>query len=100
METTKSHLTRALIIVLCAFAVRRFFFCGFILGDDAQDFSMITNIFLFRVDVSDQYHLRFGGWFVNYVFFKLFGISETTFFLPTWGRLPPVTRSTDEHRGT
>ena len=84
METTKGHLTRALIIVACAFAVRRFFFCGFILGDDAQDFSMIKNIFLFRVDVTDQYHLRFGGWFFNYLFFKLFGISETTFFLPTW----------------
>lgn len=84
METIKSHLTRASIIFLCAFALRRFLFCGFILGDDAQDFSTIKNAFLFRPDLTDQYHLRFGGWAFNYAFFQLFGISETTFFLPTW----------------
>src|SRR5678816_2226284 len=84
MTIAKGHAARALIIFLCAYAVRRFFFCGFILGDDAQDFSMIKNVFLFHPDFSDQYHLRFGGWVVNYLFFMLFGISETTFFLPTW----------------
>ena len=84
MDSLKGHLIRGLIIVLCAYTVRRFFFCGFILGDDAQDFSMIKNVFLYRVDMTDQYHLRFGGWVFNYLFFKLFGISEATFFLPTW----------------
>jgi tol-pal system protein YbgF len=73
-----------LILLLFAFGLRRFFFSGFILGDDGMEFAMNLHIIASGPFFQDQLHQRFSVWLFNSLFFKLFGVSETTFFLPTW----------------
>jgi tetratricopeptide (TPR) repeat protein len=67
-----------------ALAERVYFFGGFILGDDVEEFNLARYILLHGPDFQNLHmHLRFGTWVLNYLSFKLFGISELTFFLPT-----------------
>ena len=73
-----------IIIFLFAYFLRRYFFCGFILGDDLEEFHLIRCITLSGPTFFGHLQYRFGLWLFNVIFFKLFGISETTFFLPTW----------------
>lgn len=73
-----------LIIFLFAFFLRRYFFCGFILGDDAEEFHLLQHLTVHVPDFKGHLQYRFGIWLFNVLCFKLFGISETTFFLPTW----------------
>jgi len=40
-----NHAVIPLIIFLFAFSLRRYFFCGFILGDDAEEFPLIQYFF-------------------------------------------------------
>jgi len=67
-----------------AFIVRHQLFCGFVLGDDLEDFIMLRDILSRGPDWSDQLHLRFVVWFPVVVSAKLLGISESSFFLPSW----------------
>lgn len=78
------HVVVPFIIFLFAYLLRRYFFCGFILGDDAEEFPLIQNLAVHGPDFKGHLQYRFGMWLFNVIFFKLFGISETTFFLPTW----------------
>src|SRR5262245_28382545 len=78
------HLLCVLLIFAFGVALRRRFFCGFVLGDDGQEYAVIGQILRYGPLWSDQLHLRFGGWIPNWIALKLFGISETIFFLPTW----------------
>ncbi len=71
------------IIFLFSYTLRIHFFSGFILCDDLQEFATVKHVLLNGPNLKDQLHLRFGVWLFNLVFFKLFGISEMTFFLPT-----------------
>ena len=83
----KSHLVRIIILPLiifgCAYLLRRYFFCGFILGDDAEEFILFLHVLHQAPIWSNQLHLRFGGWIFNLLSFKLLGVSELSFFLPT-----------------
>jgi tetratricopeptide (TPR) repeat protein len=78
------HLVAALLLFAVAFAIRWDLLCGLILGDDPQEFPMILQIMSHGPDWKDQLHLRFAGWILNYFSFVLFGVSETTLFLPTF----------------
>jgi tetratricopeptide (TPR) repeat protein len=66
-----------------ALALRLHFFCGFILADDGQEFPMMKTILASGPIWSDQLHARFGGWILNLLSLKLFGVSEASLFLPT-----------------
>ena len=71
-----------LAIFLFALILRLYFFNGFVLGDDPQEFQ--TAQFLLSNPVStDQLQLRFGVWIFNLLSFKALGVSEFAFFLPT-----------------
>ena len=80
---TRSLLT-ALVLFLFAFAVRRYFYCGLVLGDDGQEYALMLHVLSRGPDFHDQYHLRFGVWIFNYLSFFLFGISEWSLMLPNW----------------
>ncbi|HEY4481961.1 MAG TPA: glycosyltransferase family 39 protein, partial [Candidatus Brocadiaceae bacterium] len=54
------------------------------MGDAAEEFPLIQNLAVHGPDFKGHLQYRFGMWLFNVIFFKLFGISETTFFLPTW----------------
>ena len=71
-------------LFLFALALRLHFFCGFILGDDPIEFAALTSINRIGPNWTDQLHVRFGGWVLNVAALKLFGVSESTLFLPTW----------------
>ena len=71
-------------ILVFSFALRRYFFCGFILGDDAEEFPLIKHIMTYGPDFQGHLQYRFGMWIFNLLSFKWLGISETAFFLPTW----------------
>ncbi len=73
-----------LILFLFSLFLRRYFFCGFILGDDIQEFGFVSYLLENDVNLNDQVALRFGLWLFNLIAFKLLGISEFSFFLPTW----------------
>jgi len=77
-------ITLPLILFLFSLFLRRHFFCGFILGDDIQEFGLVSHILENGVNLNDQLALRFGVWLFNLIAFKLLGISESSFFLPTW----------------
>jgi len=73
-----------LVIFSFAYSLRRYFFSGFILGDNYVELAMNLRIITNGPFLQDQLHQRFSVWLFNSLFFKLFGVSETTFFLPTW----------------
>src|SRR5215475_8357416 len=77
------HLLAAILLFGLAFAIRRHFVCGLILGDDPQEFPMLLQILSHGPDWTDQLALRWAGWVLNYVAFFLFGVSETALLLPT-----------------
>lgn len=72
-----------LLILSIALFLRWWFFTGFILGDDPLEVSVA----LYNLENSpiphDQLHARFFLWFFNVITFRLLGVSELTFFLPT-----------------
>lgn len=78
------HVLSAGAIFAFAFAVRWLYLCGPILGDDDQELHVLVYILGQGPDLRDQLHLRFGAWILNWLCFRLFGISEITFLLPTW----------------
>src|SRR5215813_14209549 len=61
------HLLAAVLLFGLGFAIRRYFVCGLILGDDPQEFPMLLQILTRGPVWSDQLHLRWAGWFLNYV---------------------------------
>jgi len=81
----KKHLLASLAIFTIAFALRRYHFSGFVLGDDGQEYAVVTYILGHGAPLlTDQLHLRFGWWVPHYLSFLLFGVSETTFMLAQW----------------
>jgi hypothetical protein len=78
------NLGYSFVIFSFAYALRRAFFCGFILGDDVQEYALLRHVMAFGPDLHDQLNLRIGVWGLNYLFSRLFGVSETAFFMPTW----------------
>jgi hypothetical protein len=54
------------------------------MGDDGQEFPILLHIIDHEPILTDQIHRRFMGWLLNLIFFKLFGVSETSYFLPAW----------------
>ena len=70
-------------IFIFALILRYYFFSGFILGDDPQEFALCQHVLNHGAILEDQLHLRFGVWFFNVISFMLLGVSEFSFFLPT-----------------
>jgi len=62
---------------------RVYFFSGFILCDDIQEFATATHVLTQGPNLADQLHLRFGVWLFNWLSLYLLGVSEFSFFLPT-----------------
>jgi hypothetical protein len=67
-----------------ALLLRKYFFCGFIMGDDGQEFGLILHIINHGPMYRSQLFQRFMGWFFNVASCILFGYSETSYFLPIW----------------
>jgi hypothetical protein len=78
------HVAAGGALFLLALALRLHFFCGYVLGDDPIEFAALMAINRHGPIWSDQLHVRFGGWVLNIAALKLFGVSESTLFLPTW----------------
>src|SRR5947199_7720091 len=72
------------VILAWACALRVVFFSGFVLCDDRQEFWSAAQAFAYGPTFSDQFYLRFGVWLFNVAAFKLFGVSEFGFFVPTF----------------
>jgi len=83
MKIEKIDLYFLLIIFSLSFLLRMLFFQGFVLCDDIQEFSTPLHFLTSRPDFHDAFHLRFILWGTNWIFFKIFGVSEFSFFLPT-----------------
>jgi tetratricopeptide (TPR) repeat protein len=83
-DGTLTHLLAAVAIFVVAFAMRWWFLCGLMLGDDPQELNVLQQILVYGPMLTDQLHLRFGTWVANHLAFVLFGVSETTFLAPTW----------------
>ena len=77
------HAAAAAGLFAVAFAVRWWLRQGLVLGDDPQEFAVLLHILTNGPMLTDQLHLRFGGWIFNHLAFWLGGISETMFLLPT-----------------
>ena len=78
-----NYIIAPLIIFVFAYLLRIFFFSGFILCDDAQEFPLIVHLLDHSPNFNDPVNVRFTLWLFNLIFFKLFDVSEFTFFLPT-----------------
>src|SRR5258708_236233 len=67
-----------------AFALRLILFQGFVLGDDPL-FLYIVRLFLnHTLPYNDQLECRIFTWGFSALSAKLFGLSETSYFLPIW----------------
>src|SRR5215475_652559 len=75
-----------LALLAFSYLLRRVLFQGFVLADDpiewAQTQGLATGLASSRF--MDQLDRRIFGWLPNVLAFKLLGVSEWTFFLPTW----------------
>src|SRR5262245_57096112 len=71
------------VLFAVAFGVRWWLRQGLVLGDDPQEYAVLLHILTSGPLLTDQLHLRFTGWIFNHLFFSAFGISETSFLLPT-----------------
>ena len=71
------------VILAWACALRVVFFSGFVLCDDLQELWTAVQVLAHGPVLADQFQLRFGVWLFNVAAFKLFGISEFGFFVPT-----------------
>ena len=71
------------VILAWACALRVALFGGFVLCDDRQELWTPLHVLAHGPAWSDQFQLRFGTWLFNVAAFKLFGISEFGFFVPT-----------------
>jgi tetratricopeptide (TPR) repeat protein len=77
------HAPAVVCLFALAFAARWWLRQGLVLGDDVEEFATVASILSHGASFTDQMHVRFGAWIVNVATFWLFGISETTFLLPT-----------------
>src|SRR5690242_17677384 len=77
------HVPAAAATFAVAFAVRWWLRQGLVLGDDPQEYAALLHILTNGPLFQDQLHVRFAGWIFNHLAFWLFGVSETTFLLPT-----------------
>ena len=73
-----------LIIFFFALFLRLYFFTGFILGDDIEEFNVVIHYLDHGPNLKYAAHLSFSRWIPNIISFLLFGVSEISFFLPTW----------------
>ncbi|HEY4485572.1 MAG TPA: hypothetical protein VI702_04505, partial [Nitrospiria bacterium] len=80
----QTYLIFPLIIFSWAFLLRRFFLCGFVLGDDLEEFALLQMLDSQGLNWNGQLQIRFGVWLYNLLFIKLFGVSEFSMFIPTW----------------
>ena len=71
------------VILAWACALRVLFFSGFVLCDDFQELATAVDVLAHGPVLTDQFNLRFGVWLFNVAAFKLFGVSEFGFFVPT-----------------
>jgi len=88
MKKTYKNITMLIIpplLIFCfALILRLFFFTGFILGDDVEEFQVMQYVMSNGPELHTAAHICFGRWIFNIISFNLFGISESSFFLPTW----------------
>jgi hypothetical protein len=83
------------LLFFVALGIRLYFFSGFILGDDAEEFMLAKHIARFgpsfegppdgAASVARLVHVqhRFPVWLFNVLSFKWLGVSSASFFLPT-----------------
>ncbi|TMA81512.1 MAG: tetratricopeptide repeat protein [Deltaproteobacteria bacterium] len=83
----RSALVRRLVlpalILAWACALRVVLFSGFVLCDDREEFWTAVHMLVHGPAPPHHLQLRFGAWLFNVGAFKLFGISEFSFFVPT-----------------
>src|SRR5438094_393479 len=83
----RSALLRRLVlpalILAWACALRVVLFSGFVLCDDREEFWTAVHMLVHGPAPPHHLQLRFGAWLFNVGAFKLFGISEFSFFVPT-----------------
>jgi len=71
------------VILAWACALRVVLFSGFVLCDDREEFWTAVHMLVHGPAPPHHLQLRFGAWLFNVGAFKLFGISEFAFFVPT-----------------
>src|SRR6266566_1245476 len=71
------------VILAWACALRVLLFSGFVLCDDREEFWTAVHMLVHGPAPPHHLQLRFGAWLFNVGAFKLFGISEFAFFVPT-----------------
>jgi tetratricopeptide (TPR) repeat protein len=77
----------AILLLLLAVSLRVYFTCGFILGDDAEEFHLIRSMVERGPDLAPpQAHLKYRLplWMFNYASQSVLGTHEASFFLPSW----------------
>ncbi len=84
MKTRIVPIVAGSLIFLVAIALRVHFFGGFVLCDDPQEFGMANHTFFTGPIWTDHLHRRFVGWIFNWLAYAAFGVSEFSFFLPTF----------------
>lgn len=66
-----NHAVIPLIILLFAYSLRRYFFSGFILGVDAEEFGIANYILAHGPILDYPLHIRFGVRLFNLIFNKM-----------------------------
>src|SRR5438034_10580153 len=71
------------VILAWACALRVVLFSGFVLCDDREEFWTAVQMLVHGPLLAHHLQVRFGVWVFNLAAFKLFGVSEFGFFVPT-----------------
>ena len=71
------------VILAWACALRVVLFSGFVLCDDREEFWTAVQMLVHGPMLAHHLQVRFGVWVFNLAAFKLFGVSEFGFFVPT-----------------
>ena len=79
----QTYLILPLLLLTVALSLRAFFFSGFILCDDAEEFALTKLIADQGPTFAGHLQYRFSMWGFNVLSLRLLGSSETAFFLPT-----------------
>lgn len=84
MSQRAHHACYLAVLLAFSFLLRRVLFQGFVLGDDPIEWWQIQGLANSGLSFNDQLDRRLFGWLPSFLAFKLFGVSEWAFFLPTW----------------
>lgn len=83
LKLDKKDYVFILILFAISFTIRCIFFQGFVLCDDPEEFGNPKYFLENKPQFNYHFHFRFTIWGINWLFFKILGVSELSFFLPT-----------------